>query len=163
LANILLRLQDFDSGDLLVNGTAIRNLDPAQYHSRVTTVLQNFVRYEASVRDNVGVGYVSDIQSRTAIERAIAIGGAEKLTRALPRGFNTQLDSSGGAFGLPPPIPMPLIPGMPLDDRYMRQGLSGGEVRCFIFFRKLSLMPMFSGNVSPSRVRSCELISPRWT
>jgi ABC-type multidrug transport system fused ATPase/permease subunit len=131
---VLLRLQDFDSGELRINGSDISTLDPAEYHSHVTMVLQNFVRYEASVRDNIGVGCVSDIRSRTAVERAMTLGGAEKLTRALPRGLYTQLDSSGAAFGLPPPLPMPTMPGMSQDDRHVRHGLSGGEVRGCVSF-----------------------------
>jgi ABC-type sugar transport system ATPase subunit len=153
LANVLLRLQEFDNGsgtsastrsspatgtgELLINDTDIRRLDPEDYHGRVTTVLQNFVKYEASARDNIGVGYVQDLRSRTAVERAMALGEAEALVNGLPRGMKTRLDSQGlglgwGGFS---PLACPQIPGMPsMDDTRMPQGLSGGEVSTQLAF-----------------------------
>jgi ABC-type oligopeptide transport system ATPase subunit len=161
LANVLLRLQDFDNGELLINGTDIRSLDPAEYHSHLTATMQNFVRYEASARDNVGVGYVSDLRSRTAVERAMVLGGADKVVGALPRGLNTMLDSMG--TGNIPSLPCPMIPGLPpMTDHFTRQGLSGGEVCVSLHFRCTdNSMPLFSGNALPFHVPLCVHIEKR--
>ncbi|KAL4082007.1 P-loop containing nucleoside triphosphate hydrolase protein [Scleroderma yunnanense] len=124
LAKILLRIIDFDRGELAVNGVDIRQLSPADYHRHVTTVFQGFSKYNSTVRENVGVGYVQKLLSQPAVSRAIHLGGADSFVDGLPNGIKTKLDASGfdgmtytahlGAASL----------GMSSRQHY---GLSGGE------------------------------------
>lgn len=121
---MLLRIIDFDQGDLLVNGVDIRRLTPSDYHRHVTTVFQGFSKYSSTVRENVGLGYVQNLQSPTAIEHAMRLGGSDAFVSALPSGMKTKLDASGFEF-------MPCSPasgschGIP---SRLQHGLSGGEV-----------------------------------
>ncbi|KAG0699862.1 P-loop containing nucleoside triphosphate hydrolase protein [Suillus ampliporus] len=123
LAKVLLRIIDFDQGDLLVNGVDIRRLTPSDYHRHVTTVFQGFSKYSSTVRENVGLGYVQNMQSPAAIERAMHLGGSDTFVGALPNGMKTKLDASGFEF-------MPYSPasgschGM---SSRLQHGLSGGE------------------------------------
>jgi ABC-type protease/lipase transport system fused ATPase/permease subunit len=125
LASILLRLADYDNGTVRINGVDLRSLDAAGYRARTTAVLQGFARFEASARENIGLGSTTRMRTPGAIERAAREAGAEKLLASLPRGLDTRLDSlapSGAAMmmmDLPPP-------GYGMPDP--RQGLSGGEV-----------------------------------
>jgi len=126
LAKVLLRMVDFDRGELAVNGVDIRRLSPADYHRHVTTVFQGFSKYNTTVKENVGLGYVQKLQSQTAVSRAIHLGGADSFVDDLPNGIKTKLDTSGfdgmtytassSAAGF----------GTPSRQYY---GLSGGEVR----------------------------------
>jgi ABC-type multidrug transport system fused ATPase/permease subunit len=123
----LLRLQELNSGELLVNGTDISRYDPDDFHTRLTAVMQGFARFHTSVKENVGVGYINDLGSRTAVERAIDLASADAVVEKLPHGLNTKLDSFSGAYD---PIPYPIIPGAPVspaDDLRVHHGLSGGE------------------------------------
>ncbi|KAG2345181.1 P-loop containing nucleoside triphosphate hydrolase protein [Suillus weaverae] len=123
LAKVLLRIIDFDQGDLLVNGLDIRRLTPSDYHRHVTTVFQGFSKYSSTVRENVGLGCVQNMQSPAAIEHAMRLGGSDTFVGALPNGMKTKLDASGFEF-------MPYSPasgschGM---SSRLQHGLSGGE------------------------------------
>jgi ATP-binding cassette subfamily B protein len=69
------------------------------WRRRVAAIFQDFVRYELSVRENVGFGAVEllgdDARIRSALDRA----GALDLVEALPRGLETTLsrEYEGGA------------------------------------------------------------------
>ncbi|KAG8218348.1 P-loop containing nucleoside triphosphate hydrolase protein [Butyriboletus roseoflavus] len=117
LAKVLLRILDFDHGELLVNGVDIRRLSPADYHRRITAVFQDFSKFNATVRDNVGLGYVHKLHSHAAVSHAVHLGGADSFVDTLPNGFKTRLDSS------------PACPGTLPSDTSSRQhqGLSGGQ------------------------------------
>lgn len=123
LAKVLLRIIDFDQGDLLVNAVDIRRLTPSDYHRHVTTVFQGFSKYSSTVRENVGLGCVQNMQSPAAIEHAMRLGGSDAFVGALPNGMKTKLDASGFEF-------MPYSPasgschGM---SSRLQHGLSGGE------------------------------------
>lgn len=120
LAKVLLRILDFDHGELLINGVDIRRLSPSDYHRRVSAVFQDFSKFNASVRDNVGLGYVQKLHSLPAVSRAIHLGGAESFVDALPNGLKTRLDSSGSDT---------LPPGT---SSRQHHGLSGGQVRAHL-------------------------------
>lgn len=122
LAKVLLRILDFDHGELLINGVDIRRLSPTEYHRHVTAVFQDFSKFNSTVRENVGVGCVQKLQSHAAVSRAIHLGGADTFVDTLPNGLRTKLDSSG--FDAMPPA----YPGTPGLSSRQHHGLSGGEV-----------------------------------
>jgi len=93
LAKILLRIAEFDAGELLVNGNDIRRYHPTDYHQHVTAVFQGFSKFNASVKENIGVGYVPEIGHHAAIERAAELAGAASILCSLPKGLKTTLDS----------------------------------------------------------------------
>ncbi|KAI9574993.1 P-loop containing nucleoside triphosphate hydrolase protein [Boletus coccyginus] len=121
LAKVLLRILDFDHGELLINGVDIRRLSPTEYHRHVTAVFQDFSKFNSTVRENVGVGCVQKLQSHAAVSRAIHLGGADTFVDTLPNGLRTKLDSSG--FDAMPPA----YPGTPGLSSRQHHGLSGGE------------------------------------
>jgi ABC-type multidrug transport system fused ATPase/permease subunit len=128
LAKILLRILDFDQGDLLVNGVDIRRLSPAEYHRHVTTVFQGFSKFNSTVRENVGLGYVQKLQSQAAVSRALGLGGADTFVDTLPNGLKTKLDGSGFDS-----MPSTSYLGCGMSSR--QHGLSGGEVRLLCSIR----------------------------
>jgi ATP-binding cassette subfamily B protein len=82
------------SGRVLVDGTDLRDLPIEDWRSRITAAFQDFVRYEFTVRQAVGVGDLprvsSDLAVRSALDRADAAG----VLRELPDGLDTQLGTS---------------------------------------------------------------------
>ncbi|KAG2051306.1 P-loop containing nucleoside triphosphate hydrolase protein [Suillus hirtellus] len=123
LAKVLLRIIDFDQGDLLINGVDIRRLTPSDYHRHVTTVFQGFSKYSSTVRENVGLGFVQNMQSPAAIEHAMRLGGSDAFVGALPNGMKTKLDASGFEF-IPYSPASSSCHGM---SSRLQHGLSGGE------------------------------------
>jgi len=127
LANILLRIFDFDRGELLVNGVSIRRYRPTDYHRHTTALFQGFSRFNATLRENVGVGRVERMHSTPHIERALRGAGASRLVEALPRGLRTNLSSAGGGGWDSAPSFVAQAPGLGEDIDLGHQGLSGGE------------------------------------
>ena len=125
MAKILLRLSEFDNGEVLINGHDIRRYDPVDYHKHAAAVLQGFSKFEASLKENVGIGYVPEIRSSVAIERAVKLAGATPILKSLPDGAKTILDTS--AANSWPSLGEEF---MSYDcPKHRRHGLSGGEVR----------------------------------
>ncbi|NET53780.1 MAG: ATP-binding cassette domain-containing protein, partial [Merismopedia sp. SIO2A8] len=54
-------------------------------------IFQNFVRYQFSVGENVGVGDVEHLQDKASWEIASDKGMAKTFIESMPEGFNTQL------------------------------------------------------------------------
>ncbi|KAF7353060.1 ABC transporter domain-containing protein [Mycena venus] len=95
LAKILLRIMDHDLGDLFINGVDIRRYDPSDYHQHLTAVFQGFSKFNTTVRENVGVGRVEKLRSRTTIETAIQLAEADSVVNSLPYGLRTLLETPG--------------------------------------------------------------------
>ncbi|KAI0082599.1 P-loop containing nucleoside triphosphate hydrolase protein [Panus rudis PR-1116 ss-1] len=119
LANIILRILDFDHGELLINSHDIRTYNPAEYHEHVSAVFQGFSRFQASLKENIGVGYVPEINRHSSIEHAARLADASHIIDALPNGLRTTLESTQEARSC----------GQILSGRSEchRHGLSGGE------------------------------------
>ena len=92
LVNVLLRIYDFEGGLLRVNGVDIRRLDPHDFHAHVSAVFQGFSKFSASVKSNVGIGFVPEMNNANAIAAALELAGAADLVRSLPNGVGTRLD-----------------------------------------------------------------------
>ncbi|KAF8974685.1 P-loop containing nucleoside triphosphate hydrolase protein [Flammula alnicola] len=120
LARILLRIDDFDKGSLLINGIDIRRYNPAEYHSHLSAVFQGFSKFSTTVKENVGLGNVEKIGYRPAIETAIHLAEADTLVESLPNGLKTMLETPGfESFSYPG--------SMDYHHSSQRHGLSGGE------------------------------------
>ncbi|KAI9000933.1 P-loop containing nucleoside triphosphate hydrolase protein [Trametes punicea] len=92
LAKVLLRIFDFEGGHIAVNGVDVRRYRPQDFHARVTAVFQGFSKFSASVKGNVGVGYVPEMNDPDSVRAALGLAGAESLVRSLPEGIQTALD-----------------------------------------------------------------------
>lgn len=78
-------------GRVLLDGLDLRAWDPAALRARVGVIFQDFVRYQFSVGDNVGVGDLAHIDDEGRRARAAEKGMAAPFIEALPRGYQTQL------------------------------------------------------------------------
>ncbi|KAH9978121.1 P-loop containing nucleoside triphosphate hydrolase protein [Lactifluus volemus] len=96
LGKVLSRIVDFHSGELLINDVDVRRFDPAELHRATTAVFQSFCKYNGTVAENVGVGYIADLDRPAALRKAVHLAEGDHIVRSLPHGINTRLD----AFGL---------------------------------------------------------------
>jgi ATP-binding cassette, subfamily B, bacterial len=92
LAQLLVRLDDPDDGDVRVGGVDLRQADPGSLRDATAIVFQESFLFAASVRDNIALdtGATND-----EVERAAAIAQADRFIRALPRGFDTVVGERG--------------------------------------------------------------------
>jgi ATP-binding cassette subfamily B protein len=91
LIKLLCRLYDPTAGRILVDGVDIRELDPEQLRERIGGMFQDFVTYQATASENIGLGDLPKIEDRPAIETAARKGGADGVINDLPEGYDTPL------------------------------------------------------------------------
>jgi ATP-binding cassette subfamily B protein/ATP-binding cassette subfamily C protein len=95
LVKLLLRFYDPTEGEIRYGGVDLRDMDPDDLRARIGAVFQDFVRYQFTASENVGLGSPAHIGDRVRIEEAARLGGASALVEALPQGWDTVL---GGWF-----------------------------------------------------------------
>ncbi|KAI0312479.1 P-loop containing nucleoside triphosphate hydrolase protein [Amylostereum chailletii] len=127
LAKVLLRLVDFDPGQLRVNDVDVRQYEPPELHRATSAVLQNFAKFAgASVGENVGMGFVADMERPGALRAALRRAESEAVVAGLPHGLNTRLDALAfDAASCAPSSPHGV--GENGKPAWMPHGLSGGE------------------------------------
>ena len=91
LVKLLARLYDPTEGRILLDGHDIRDYDPDELRSVVGAMFQDYVTYQATAAENVGLGEVERIEDRPAVAEATRKGGADELVAGLPRGLDTPL------------------------------------------------------------------------
>jgi ATP-binding cassette subfamily B protein len=91
LFKLICRLYDPSEGRILIDGIDIRDFEPADLRAQIGAMFQDYVTYQATASENIGLGNVSDIGDREAIETAGKQAGADELIAGLPRGYDTAL------------------------------------------------------------------------
>jgi ATP-binding cassette subfamily B protein len=93
LVKLLLRLYDPTEGEILYGGINLKDMDPADLRSRIGAVYQDYVRYQFTAAENIGLGEVAHVEDRPRIEEAARRGGAEMVINSLPKRYDTVLGS----------------------------------------------------------------------
>ena len=96
IVKLLLRLYDPTSGKILLNGVDLRDYDLNELRRRMGVIFQDFVRYELTAAENIGMGQIDLLHDATRLSSAAGRAGASELLDGLPDGLDTQL---GRAFG----------------------------------------------------------------
>ena len=91
LIKLLTRLYNPDSGKILLDGLDLQEWDVKLLRQRIGVIFQNFVRYQFTVSENIGVGEVENIQDKERWKIAADSGMALPFIENLPQGFGTQL------------------------------------------------------------------------
>jgi ATP-binding cassette, subfamily B, bacterial len=95
LVKLLLRLYDPTEGAIRYGGVDLRDIDVADLRARMGAVFQDFVRYQFTAAENIGLGSPAHVGDRPRIEEAARRGGAAAVVEALPQRYDTVL---GGWF-----------------------------------------------------------------
>lgn len=91
LIKLLTRLYDPTEGRITLDGTDLRDFDLQSLHQRFGVIFQDFVRYQFSVKENIGFGQVEELENQERIEVAADKGGATEVIAELPEGYETVL------------------------------------------------------------------------
>ncbi len=95
LVKLLMRLYEPTEGEILYGGIDLRDFDVKDLRRRFGAVFQDFVRYQFSAGENIGLGDVTRLTDPRVVKRAAEDGGAAELIDGLPDKFDTVL---GGWF-----------------------------------------------------------------
>lgn len=91
LIKLLTRLYEPTSGRILFDGTEVRDWNLEALRARIGVIFQDFVRYQISAGENIGVGDVGRIDEREAWQEAARRGMAADVIERLPDAYDTQL------------------------------------------------------------------------
>lgn len=91
LIKLLLRMYEPATGTIELEGEDLRRFDPVDWRSRVSTAFQDFVRFEFSMRESVGVGDLPHFNDDDRVLAALERAGASELLDVAPQGLESQL------------------------------------------------------------------------
>jgi ATP-binding cassette subfamily B protein len=91
---LLCRLYDPERGSIRWDGIDIRRYAAAELRRRLAATFQDFVPYDLTARENIGIGRVDRLDDEDLIRRAAHRAGADLLISRLPRSFDTMLSRS---------------------------------------------------------------------
>lgn len=95
LINLLLRFYDYSSGQILIDGKELRNINLTEFRNKISLVMQDVFLFSRSVSENIHLGKEfeqSDIQqSATAV-------GADLFIDSLPHKFENEVMERGSTL-----------------------------------------------------------------
>lgn len=91
LIKLLTRLYTPDSGRIFLDGLDLEEWDIKVLHQRIGVIFQDFVRYQFTVGENVGVGDAERLEDEKHWEIASEKGMAKPFIDSMPDKFQTQL------------------------------------------------------------------------
>ncbi len=91
LIKLLCRLYDPQRGAILWDGIDLRDLDPAELRQRLAITFQDFLTYDLTAWENIGIGDLRARQDRQRIIVAARMADLDDAVRSLPHGYDTVL------------------------------------------------------------------------
>ena len=91
LFKLICRLYDPSEGRILIDGVDIKEFEPAELRRQIGAMFQDYVDYQATASENIGLGNVPEITDREAIVSASKQAGSDELIANLPAGYDTAL------------------------------------------------------------------------
>ena len=91
LFKLICRLYDPSQGRILIDGVDLRDFDPAELRRQIGAMFQDYVDYQATAAENIGLGSLPDIANRDAVVSASKQAGSDELIAKLPAGYDTAL------------------------------------------------------------------------
>ena len=91
LVKLLTGLYRPTTGTICIDGRPLEQWDRTALHARVGVIFQDFVRYQFTVGDNIGVGDLQRMDDPEERADAADKGMARPFIEAMPDGYDTQL------------------------------------------------------------------------
>ncbi|MEU4807208.1 ABC transporter ATP-binding protein [Actinosynnema sp. NPDC023587] len=91
VVKLLCRLYDPTRGTIRWDGVDIREVDPAELRQRIGAVFQDYMDYDMTAAENIGLGDLDSINDRERITRAARRAGVHERITELPDGYDTLL------------------------------------------------------------------------
>jgi ATP-binding cassette subfamily B protein len=91
LFKLICRLYDPSGGRILIDGIDLRDFEPNQLRRQIGAMFQDYVDYQATAAENIGLGNVPEIADRDAVVSASKQAGSDELIANLPEGYDTAL------------------------------------------------------------------------
>ena len=94
LVKLMCRLYDPTGGSIQLGGVPVPELDVDAYRGRIGVLMQDFCRYQMTLRENVWLGDISRDKHDPQIERALDEAKAGNIVDQLPEGVESMLGTT---------------------------------------------------------------------
>jgi ATP-binding cassette, subfamily B, bacterial len=91
LVKLLTRLYDPIEGQILWDGIDIRKFDPGELRQHMSTIFQDFARYDLTAQHNIGLGNIAQIENSEVVQQAAMKAGVHDRMVELPQGYQSFL------------------------------------------------------------------------
>ncbi|MGW6449819.1 ABC transporter ATP-binding protein [Lentzea sp. NPDC055074] len=91
LFKLLCRLYDPTGGRILLDGVDIREYDPVELRTRISAMFQDYVTYQGTAAENIGLGDLTRLEDRAHVEDSARRAGADERIERLPQGYDSPL------------------------------------------------------------------------
>ncbi len=91
LVKLLTRLYDPDEGEIFINGCNIKEYDLKDLREQIGVIFQDFVHYQMTVQENIGIGRIRNLENQEMIKDAAQKSGADKAISKLELGYDSML------------------------------------------------------------------------
>jgi len=106
IVKLLTRLYDPTNGQILLDGTDLREYDVEDLWKEIGVIFQDFMRYDLTASENIAIGRIEDYGNVFRLRSAAQKSLAEQVIRKLPKGYDQILgrrfeggvDLSGGEW-----------------------------------------------------------------
>ena len=94
LAKLLALLYRPTGGSILWDGVDVAKVDRPAWRSKIAVIFQDFVRYQLTGSDNVGLGDAGRLDDADSIRASAVHAGADEFIAPLPEGYQTYLSKA---------------------------------------------------------------------
>ena len=91
LIKLLLRFYEPTSGEILLDGVNINRFNIGEYQEFFGVIFQDFFKYEFTIKENIAIGDIAQLDNQTKIENAAELSLANSVVSELKQGYNQQL------------------------------------------------------------------------
>lgn len=94
LIKLLLRFYKVDSGEILINGTDINDININSLYSILATLFQSFNHYPLSIAENIAIGRSGNKLDKSNLELSAKFSSVDNVVKKSKHGWDTVLDAS---------------------------------------------------------------------
>ncbi|PZW41768.1 ATP-binding cassette subfamily B protein [Mesonia algae] len=91
LIKLMLRFYEPTSGEILLDGININQFNKAEYQEYFGVIFQDFFRYEFTLRENIAIGHIDEVENLEKIKAAAQLSLANEVVGDLEFGYEQQL------------------------------------------------------------------------
>ena len=92
MVNLLMKFYDINDGDILIDGTSIRDIKRSNVHDLFTMVLQDTWLFNGTIRDNII--YNQKHISNKKVEEVCKVVGVDHFIKTLPNGYDSVISDN---------------------------------------------------------------------
>ena len=87
LIKLILRFYELNEGTIYLDHIPITAFDKEKYQNYFGVIFQDFIKYDFTLRENIGVGDINDLENTERIQLSARQSLADEVVEELPRGY----------------------------------------------------------------------------